>query len=115
MRTIRISAESDRIYAIPNSRREPRSVPDGHRRRRARGLEDLLESQITPTFLVVSPVTGGAAAANVSSAIPWRSSPACASAARWEPPIALVVRNRDSENWTDRMATFGEAPSDPRP
>ena len=27
-------------------------------------------------------------------------------------PIALVVRNRDWENWTDRMATFGEAPSD---
>ena len=27
-------------------------------------------------------------------------------------PIALVVRNRDWENWTDRMAAFGEAPSD---
>ena len=27
-------------------------------------------------------------------------------------PIALVVRNRDWENWTDRMAAFGDAPSD---
>lgn len=27
-------------------------------------------------------------------------------------PIALVVRNRDWENWTDRMAAFGEASSD---
>ena len=27
-------------------------------------------------------------------------------------PIALVVRNRDWENWTDRMATFGDTPSD---
>lgn len=27
-------------------------------------------------------------------------------------PIALVVRNRDWENWTDRMAVFGEAPYD---
>lgn len=25
-------------------------------------------------------------------------------------PIALVVQNRDWENWTDRMAAFGEAP-----
>ena len=27
-------------------------------------------------------------------------------------PIALVVRNRDWENWTDRMTAFGDAPSD---
>lgn len=27
-------------------------------------------------------------------------------------PVALKVRNRDWENWTDRMAAFGEAPSD---
>ncbi len=27
-------------------------------------------------------------------------------------PIALSVRNRDWENWTDRMAAFGNAPSD---
>lgn len=27
-------------------------------------------------------------------------------------PIALTVRNRDWENWTDRMAAFGAAPSD---
>lgn len=27
-------------------------------------------------------------------------------------PVTLVVRNRDWENWTDRMAPFGEAPSD---
>lgn len=29
-------------------------------------------------------------------------------------PIALVVGNRDWENWTDRMAVFGDAPSDLR-
>ncbi|WP_080799578.1 chorismate synthase [Arabiibacter massiliensis] len=27
-------------------------------------------------------------------------------------PIALAVRNRDWQNWTDRMAPFGDAPSD---
>ena len=27
-------------------------------------------------------------------------------------PIALVVANRDWENWTDRMAAFGDVPSD---
>lgn len=27
-------------------------------------------------------------------------------------PIALVVRNRDWQNWTDRMAAFGDTPSD---
>lgn len=27
-------------------------------------------------------------------------------------PVSLVIRNRDWENWTDRMAAFGEAPSD---
>lgn len=27
-------------------------------------------------------------------------------------PIALTVRNRDWENWTERMAAFGSAPSD---
>ncbi len=27
-------------------------------------------------------------------------------------PIALVIENRDWENWTDRMATFGEPPFD---
>ena len=27
-------------------------------------------------------------------------------------PIALTVRNRDWQNWTDRMAAFGDAPSD---
>lgn len=27
-------------------------------------------------------------------------------------PIALVVENRDWQNWTDRMAVFGEAPAD---
>ncbi len=27
-------------------------------------------------------------------------------------PIALEVANRDWENWTDRMAAFGEAPRD---
>ncbi len=27
-------------------------------------------------------------------------------------PIALVVRNRDWENWTKRMAPFGEVPHD---
>lgn len=26
-------------------------------------------------------------------------------------PVALLVRNRDWENWTDRMAPFGEAPA----
>ena len=25
-------------------------------------------------------------------------------------PVTLVVRNRDWENWTDRMAVFGEEP-----
>ena len=27
-------------------------------------------------------------------------------------PISLVVQNRDWQNWTDRMAAFGDAPSD---
>lgn len=27
-------------------------------------------------------------------------------------PVTLMVRNRDWENWTDRMAAFGSAPSD---
>ena len=27
-------------------------------------------------------------------------------------PVTLVVRNRDWENWTDRMAAFGDAPAD---
>ena len=27
-------------------------------------------------------------------------------------PVCLAVRNRDWENWTDRMAAFGDAPSD---
>lgn len=27
-------------------------------------------------------------------------------------PVALVVRNRDWQNWTDRMAPFGDAPAD---
>ncbi|HAM16679.1 MAG TPA: chorismate synthase, partial [Eggerthellaceae bacterium] len=27
-------------------------------------------------------------------------------------PIALVVENRDWQNWTDRMAAFGDAPDD---
>ncbi|BAK43681.1 chorismate synthase [Eggerthella sp. YY7918] len=27
-------------------------------------------------------------------------------------PVSLVIRNRDWENWTDRMAAFGDAPSD---
>lgn len=27
-------------------------------------------------------------------------------------PVAITVRNRDWENWTDRMAPFGEAPAD---
>jgi len=27
-------------------------------------------------------------------------------------PVALVIENRDWENWTDRMAVFGDAPSD---
>ena len=27
-------------------------------------------------------------------------------------PVAMLVRNRDWENWTDRMAPFGEAPRD---
>ncbi len=27
-------------------------------------------------------------------------------------PVSLIVRNRDWENWTDRMAPFGEAPRD---
>ena len=27
-------------------------------------------------------------------------------------PVSLVVRNRDWQNWTDRMAPFGDAPAD---
>ena len=27
-------------------------------------------------------------------------------------PVSLVIRNRDWENWTDRMAVFGDAPAD---
>ena len=27
-------------------------------------------------------------------------------------PVSMTIRNRDWENWTDRMAAFGEAPSD---
>ena len=32
--------------------------------------------------------------------------------ARSGTPVSLVVRNRDWQNWTDRMAPFGDAPAD---